>query len=108
MIDIIISREGVEDDEPPSSGWIEKVVLETLRAARFEDNAEVSVLLTGDERIHQLNQDYRGKDKPTDVLSFAFEDEPLAFIFMGYATSFTLVNTIIRLTRVTMFSMVYI
>lgn len=75
MIDIIVSREGVEDDEPPSSGWIEKVVMETLRAARFEDNAEVSVLLTGDERIHQLNQEYRGKDKPTDVLSFAFEDD---------------------------------
>jgi len=31
---------------------------------------EVSVLLTGDERIRSLNQQFRGLDKATDVLSF--------------------------------------
>ena len=31
----------------------------------------VSLLLCTDERIHELNKTYRGKDKPTDVLSFA-------------------------------------
>jgi probable rRNA maturation factor len=31
---------------------------------------EVSVLLTGDERIRSLNKQFRGMDKPTDVLSF--------------------------------------
>jgi probable rRNA maturation factor len=30
----------------------------------------VSVLLTGDEEIRRLNREFRGKDKPTDVLSF--------------------------------------
>jgi len=30
----------------------------------------VSVLLTGDAQIRQMNRDYRGKDVPTDVLSF--------------------------------------
>ena len=36
----------------------------------------MSLTLTGDERIQQLNSQYRGLDKATDVLSFAFEDEP--------------------------------
>ena len=32
---------------------------------------EVCVTLVSDERIHALNRDYRDKDRPTDVLSFA-------------------------------------
>jgi probable rRNA maturation factor len=32
---------------------------------------EVSVRLTGDAAIHQLNRDYRKKNKPTDVLAFS-------------------------------------
>lgn len=35
------------------------------------DSSELSVLLTGDRRIHQLNRDFRRKNRPTDVLSFA-------------------------------------
>jgi probable rRNA maturation factor len=36
--------------------------------------AEVSVLLTDDEFVQDLNLRYRGYDKPTDVLSFAQRD----------------------------------
>ncbi len=36
--------------------------------------AGVSVLLTGDSAVHDLNLRYRGYDKPTDVLSFAQRD----------------------------------
>ncbi|MFK7986998.1 MAG: rRNA maturation RNase YbeY [Sandaracinaceae bacterium] len=41
--------------------------------------AELSVLLCDDATIHALNRDYRGKDRPTDVLAFAMregEDAP--------------------------------
>ena len=31
---------------------------------------EISVLLTGDEEVRALNSKWRGKDKPTNVLSF--------------------------------------
>jgi probable rRNA maturation factor len=31
---------------------------------------EISVRLTTDEEVHALNRQYRGKDKPTNVLSF--------------------------------------
>jgi probable rRNA maturation factor len=35
---------------------------------------ELELLLTSDEEIHALNKSYRGKDRPTDVLSFGLED----------------------------------
>lgn len=41
-----------------------------LRALRLDD-AELSVMLCSDAVIHALNRDWRGRDRPTDVLSFA-------------------------------------
>ncbi len=38
---------------------------------------EVSLLLSSDDTIQRLNRDYRGKDKPTDVLSFAYDEGSL-------------------------------
>lgn len=35
---------------------------------------EVSFVLTDDESVHRLNKDYRGKDRPTDVLAFAMHE----------------------------------
>ena len=37
--------------------------------------SEVSLVFCDDDFIHALNRDYRGKDKPTDVLSFPQEGE---------------------------------
>ncbi len=44
-----------------------RVILEHLGRPR----AELSVRLCSDAEIWPLNRDYRGKDKPTDVLAFA-------------------------------------
>src|SRR4051812_28083231 len=38
-------------------------------------NAHVDILLTDDPTVHDLNLQYRGLDKPTDVLSFAQLDQ---------------------------------
>ena len=46
----------------------------TLKAHSL-DNCEVSVLLTDDRRIRELNREYRGIDSPTDVLAFAMHDD---------------------------------
>ena len=40
-------------------------------------NIDLTLLLTQDEQIRELNREYRGMDKPTDVLSFpANEKDP--------------------------------
>ena len=38
------------------------------------DNVEISITLTDDETIRQINKEWRGKDKPTDVLSFPLDE----------------------------------
>ena len=56
---------------------IDGVIRAALEAQGVELPCEISVLLTDDEGIHQINLDMRGVDRPTDVLSFPmFELEP--------------------------------
>ena len=54
---------------------VEAVFAETGQAA--PEDAELSLLFTDDAHMRALNRDWRGKDKPTNVLSFpAFEVAP--------------------------------
>lgn len=55
---------------------VSRAVLSYLELAE----AELSILLCDDATIHPLNRDYRGKDKPTDVLSFAQREGEFAFV----------------------------
>src|SRR5580704_15809410 len=38
------------------------------------EKAELSLVLSDDVQIHQLNKVYRGKDRPTDVLAFPMRE----------------------------------
>lgn len=60
---------------PDLKRLIVSAVAESLKYEEFEDKCEVSVTLTDNEGIHILNRDYRGVDRPTDVLSFPIFDE---------------------------------
>ena len=70
--------------EPETLSVEENLLAEILRAADVVgevygvENSELSVTLTDDEHIHALNKKFRGVDRATDVLSFAFResDEP--------------------------------
>lgn len=46
----------------------------TAQVHNIKPSAEVSVVLADDSYIHELNLEYRGKDCPTDVLSFALDE----------------------------------
>jgi probable rRNA maturation factor len=46
----------------------------------------VAIALMDDTAIRPLNRDYRGKDKPTNVLSFEGDEESLGDILLAYET----------------------
>ena len=50
--------------------WLDKTI------PQFQENAELTVRIVDTQESHQLNHKYRGKDKPTNVLSFPFEAPP--------------------------------
>ncbi len=57
--------------------WIDKLseLLQLAGAAEGLTEGEVALTFTSDEGIHALNRDYRGIDRPTDVLSFAMQED---------------------------------
>lgn len=54
---------------------IKKSILEVLKEEDLDENVQVSISFVGDEEIRELNRDFRGVDKSTDVLSFPMDDE---------------------------------
>lgn len=54
----------------PYEKIIEDVIEASLDYEECPYEAEVNVVLTGNEEIHQVNAEYRKVDAPTDVLSF--------------------------------------
>lgn len=39
------------------------------------DNVMFNIIIVDEEKIHEINKSYRGIDRPTDVISFALEDD---------------------------------
>lgn len=69
----ILIEEGLEVDLDVE--WLQMMMEKTLIAERWPSNAEISLVITGQERIQELNRDFRGLDQPTDVLSFSLADQ---------------------------------
>ncbi len=77
-------------------GFDEKIDIESIEEYvatvieeefKSEKDCYVSLLLTGNENIRVVNREYRGKDKETDVISFAYleveEEDFSPYITLG-------------------------
>ena len=49
---------------------INDIIIECLHYEGYDDNYEVSLSFVDNKEIHELNKQFRGIDRPTDVLSF--------------------------------------
>lgn len=86
ILDISWEEESVSLDQRESLAvLLEQGIRTAINLSGGPEEAEVSLTLVDNERIHALNRDYRGVDRPTDVLSFALqeetEDEPDVYEF---------------------------
>lgn len=50
--------------------YLKKVIETTLRYIDTQSDCEVGIACVDNDESHKLNLEYRGKDKPTNVLSF--------------------------------------
>ncbi|APC10774.1 MULTISPECIES: rRNA maturation RNase YbeY [Providencia] len=72
ILDLQIACEN--PDGLPSEALFERWLAAVL--PKFQAQSEVTIRIVDEAESHHLNLTYRGKDKPTNVLSFPFEAPP--------------------------------
>ena len=76
-MDILVNYE-YREDEMRKLLDIEKLARFVLEREEMPLSTEVSISFVGNDAIHELNREWRGVDRPTDVLSFecdGFDDD---------------------------------
>lgn len=63
----------VDNDLYKDYDYLNDVIAKTLESEKVT-GAVFSIIFVNLEEIHKLNKEYRGIDRPTDVISFALED----------------------------------
>jgi probable rRNA maturation factor len=63
-----------------------RMACQAALAARKIKKGELTVVLASDAFVRELNKTYRGKNKPTNVLSFTGERDYLGDIVLAYET----------------------
>ena len=73
---------------PDVAAQVERAARAALaEAAAGEGETEISVVLADDATVHALNRRWRGRDAPTNVLSFASGERPLlGDVVLAYET----------------------
>jgi len=60
--------------EFPDLPLLERAARFTLEHESAPENADLTIVLSDDARLHELNREYLGVDAPTDVLSFPSDE----------------------------------
>lgn len=68
----------VEEPCEVENAGVQAAAWYTLQTVAAPAPCALTLTLTGSERVQEFNREYAGIDEPTDVLSFAAEDEPYA------------------------------
>jgi probable rRNA maturation factor len=71
MIDIFISPEFADRVEKE---LLENAAISTLHHESIIEEVELTIVVDADERLQELNRQFRGIDAPTDVLSFPADE----------------------------------
>ena len=69
--------------------WIKKIAKNVLKSEGITPPFEMSLVLTDSRTVQKLNRDYRGVDKPTDVLAFYMthkQETEMPFVLPPYKT----------------------
>ena len=62
--------------------WMDKLLQFSASRLDIPGSVEISVTIVGNEKIKEINRNYRDKDAVTDVISFALEDDEDIFAAM--------------------------
>lgn len=54
---------------------IENIIKKGFMEEEIDRESEVSVTIVDNKKIQEINREYRGKDAPTDVISFALTEQ---------------------------------
>lgn len=79
MIDFVYENEVESFNDSYEEDFL-KIIETTLDNLSIEDDIEMSCLLVDDQRIHEINREYRHIDRSTDVISFALEDSEQFYV----------------------------
>lgn len=75
-LDIIWQEASIpENEQEELTSQLELGIHKAIRTGEGPEDAEVSLTLTDDAGIQALNREYRHIDQPTDVLSFALQEQ---------------------------------
>ena len=66
-------QNAVEAESAPDEAECRTLVSEVLSMLKDEQDAELTIRIVDEEESAELNEEYRGKKGPTNVLSFPFE-----------------------------------